>query len=162
MSSSMITVHLRHFSKSELLFDAQETKDILTFFFPSERALISGATITDSLREFAQGLLVAAINASYEMGWVEVLWKSTASPGIGVKKAIKKLAVNGAKYWFKSVKNKNDLLHAKIYESVRSALSIKFRSILVIKLVAKDDNSNSEHIATIHAGDSLAKNKVWD
>lgn len=161
MSTSTITIHLRHFSKSELLFDAQETREILTFFFPSDRVLIANAKVTDSLRGFAQGLLVEAINTSYEMGWVEVLWKSTASPGIGVKKAIKKLAINGSKYWFKSVKNKGDLMHAKIYESVRKALSLRFRSVLAIKLLTSNDNTSFDHIATIHVGGPTAKIMVW-
>lgn len=129
-------IQLRDFSESELIFDEQETKDVLKFFFPSSGQQIDQAQITNELRNFAQGLLVEAVDASYAMGWVELTFRWAANPGSGVKKALRKLASRAAKYWFKHLKNQS-LVDAEIYESIRSQLQRNFRSPFQIILQAE-------------------------
>lgn len=148
MSKTTLRIHLKQFTKDQLIFSSEEARDILIFFFPGDRAMIVNATITDSLRGFAQSLLVAAVDASYKIGWIEALWKSTAFPGPGMSSAIKKLARNAATQWLKNITNKGDILDAKIYENVRVALGARFRSALVIRLVAKSESSPALPFAT--------------
>lgn len=160
---STITPHidLQHFTKSQLIFDDKETKDILIFFFPYDRQLISNAVITQPLRELAQRLLVAAVDASYKIGWVETLWKATAFPGTGVRKSLKKLAKKAAMHWLKNIIHRSDLEHAKIYDSVRSALSMRFRFVLRDKLLAENTTTTTSLIATTIHISQTSSQKAW-
>ncbi|MCF6338840.1 MAG: hypothetical protein L3J84_12965 [Gammaproteobacteria bacterium] len=45
--------------------------------------------MSDSLREFAQGLLVEAIDASYAIGYIHGLFRSVKSPVKGALKILK-------------------------------------------------------------------------
>ena len=81
-------VTLRNFSEDELIFDEAETKDILKFFFPYLQQRIDAATITTELRNFAQGLLVEAIDATYALGYIEIIWRTSYNPGSGMMKAL--------------------------------------------------------------------------
>lgn len=118
-------VTLRKFNSSELIFNEEETRLILKFFFKSQRSKIDQLEVNDKVREFAQGLLVEAIDASYAMGFVEALFKSVANPSAGVKKVLSKFAKKAAKHWFKHASPK-DLLEVEIYEIVRSRLELNF------------------------------------
>ena len=118
-------VTLRKFNSTELLFDEEETKQILKFFFKSQHHTINQLKINDKVREFAQGLLVEAIDASYAMGFVEVLFKATANPTAGAKKVISQFAKKAAKHWFKHATTEN-LLKVEIYEMVRSRIALNF------------------------------------
>jgi hypothetical protein len=57
-------VELRRFSEAELIFDPQETKDILKFFFVADGPGIDAAEITSELRNLAQGLIVEGVDAT--------------------------------------------------------------------------------------------------
>lgn len=46
----MQLVELRRFGAAELIFDQQETKDILKFFFVADHPRVDGAEVTDELR----------------------------------------------------------------------------------------------------------------
>ena len=92
MATEWEYMHLRNFSEPELIFDEQETKEILKFFFQADRQKIESIQITNELRNLAQGLLVAAVDASYAMGWVELTFRWAVNPGSGLKKALQKLA----------------------------------------------------------------------
>ncbi|MGD8569281.1 MAG: hypothetical protein PVJ39_14435 [Gammaproteobacteria bacterium] len=121
--ASLVT--LRKFSPDELLFNEDETRQILKFFFKSQQKKIDQLTVNDNVREFAQGLLVEAIDASYAMGYIQALFKSVANPTAGVKKIITKFAKKASKHWFKHA-NPKDLLNVEIYEIVRSRLELNF------------------------------------
>ena len=56
-------LYLRKFKPEELIFDDNETILILKFIFKNKHALIDRMKITDRVREFAQGLLVEAVDA---------------------------------------------------------------------------------------------------
>lgn len=137
-------VQLRNFRQSELLFDEKETRAILKFFFPIDGNQIDAAPITDPLRELSQGLLVAAADATYAMGWLQATFKSVANPRSSVKSALQKLARNAVKHWFKNLKSEQSLSEIKIYESVRAELSRNFRSPFQIILLAKPKSPNRQ------------------
>jgi hypothetical protein len=50
-------VFLSTFKSSELLFDEEETKEILKFFFTTDHNFIDALTIDDRIRNFAQGIM---------------------------------------------------------------------------------------------------------
>lgn len=145
-------VQLRNFSDTELILDEEETRAVLVFFFPSDGQQITQAQITNELRNFAQGLLIEAVDASYAMGYIETLFKWVAHPGNDMKKALAKLVRRGLKYWFKNLGNK-PLMEAKIYEPIRQQLSRSFRSPLQIMLVAKADGGGRRiRVAMVNYG----------
>ncbi|WP_051304932.1 hypothetical protein [Chitinilyticum litopenaei] len=124
---------LREFQEHDLLFDADETRAILEFFFPHDRALIAEARITLEVRSFAQGLLVTAIDANEAMGYVEALFRSYARPSATFSKALRKLATNAAKNWFKHANIRN-LANVKIYHSIKVEIGRRFRTELHVRL----------------------------
>jgi hypothetical protein len=116
---------------SELLFDETETRDILVFFWPQQSATICSMTVTDEVRRFGQSILIAAIDASYAMGYVEALFKTVANHRGGVKKLAQKLARRFIQHWWKHAKVQ-DLRNVRIYEDVRLTISRNYRSAFEI------------------------------
>ena len=105
---------LKSFLPSELVFDDEETKDVLKFFFRTDSRFIDQATVSDNLRNLAQRLLIEAIDASAAMSWMEIAFRWSVNPGSGVKKALAKLGRKAATKWFKHYKG-TDLVNAKIF-----------------------------------------------
>jgi len=62
---------LRNIPQDELIFNDSETRDILKFFFPERDSQIKTLKIDDKIREYAQGILVKAVAADYQ---VEIAW----------------------------------------------------------------------------------------
>jgi len=121
---------LREFKKDELLLNEEETTIILKFIFESvDYEYIDKLTINDAVRGFAQGLLLEAIDASYAVGFVEAIFRSTANPTKGAVTIIKSFAKKALKHWFKHA-TANDLHDVKIYEFIRLELARKFRDSL--------------------------------
>jgi len=131
------TIYLRTFRRDELIFDGDETRTILEFFFRFEQGMIREAEMTDALREFAQALLVAAVDASNRIGWMKAIWRATAVPGASMKSVFAKLAKKGGVQWFKSLKRSSGPFNAKIYEFVRNELSRRFRTDLSVMSLAR-------------------------
>lgn len=123
MSGNFIT--LRNFNESELIFDDVETKEILRFFFQHHQQRIDVVAITTALRNFAQGLLVEAVDATYALGYIEILLTTFHKPGGGIKKALMKIGKKAARHWFKHATDRS-LHNAKIAEAVRRQLSYAF------------------------------------
>jgi hypothetical protein len=132
--------YLKNFPDSELIFDEQETRQILIFFFPYDKDKIYSATINNDIRNFAQGILVEAVDASYSMGYVKVLFKSivsflmSANPAKGPTDFLKTLGRKAMSHWFEHATHA-DLMHAKIYDSVRWQLNQNFQQTLYNKLL---------------------------
>lgn len=121
------SIYLRTFEPHQLILSEEETRLVLQYFFQNtNKQKIANMTVTDSVRGFAQGLLVAAIDASYAMGFVESLFLSSSNPANGARKVIKKFAKSAVKKWFKHAKPA-DLLDAKIYNIVRGRLEANFK-----------------------------------
>ncbi len=135
---------LRNFPDNDLIFDEEQTRHILLFFFPPDKDTIYKLPIDNAVRNFAQGLLVEAVDASYSMGYVEAVFMTIYDFLVSRKLTkgyvdfMKTLAKKAMKHWFKHAKQK-DLMHAKIYESVRLKIQSHFRSNLqaIAQVVAK-------------------------
>lgn len=131
---------LRQFTTEELLFDEEETRIILKFIFDStHHDFIDSLPMTDYLREFTQGLLVEAIDASYAVGYVKGLFESVTNPVKGARKIIKTFGKKASQSWFKhaSVYNKQNV---KIYDFVKDAVAVKFSRELRL-LVTKNESN---------------------
>jgi len=93
---------LRQFETEELLFNEKETRIVLKFIFkPIHHEFIDSLPMSDYLRGFAQGLLVEAIDASYAIGYVHGLFRSTKNPVKGALKILKNFGVKANQNWFK-------------------------------------------------------------
>jgi len=130
----MTTATLRHFDADELLFDQQESFTILRYF--GLEPGIQAAALTDQDRSFAQALFVEAIDASYAMGYVRIMFDTFyGKPTVSfeaVKKMTKKFLEKAAEHWFDHA-TKADLRDPKIYESVRVDLQRNARSVWKIR-----------------------------
>lgn len=160
MSGNFVTLH--HFNEGELVFDENETKEILKFFFLSLRQRIELTAMTTELREFAQGLLVEAIDATYALGYVEVIFKTFYNPGHGMAKVLSKAGGKLAKHWFKHA-TQRDLIKAKISSRVRDQLAQNFASVLLMMLdgIAKATQIRSTHIAYVDYGEPSKADTAW-
>ena len=121
---------LRQFKTEELLFNEEETRIALKFIFkPTDHALIDSLPLSDRLREFAQGLLVEAIDASYAVGFVKALREAAANPAKGAREILKSFGRKASKLWFKHA-TVHDLMNVKVYQFVLDALARSFRNTL--------------------------------
>lgn len=141
-------VTLKKFSNSELLFNDEETRTVLRFFFKSHHNIINNLTISDKVREFSQALLVEAVDASYAMGFVEAIFKAITKPSDGIKVILKKFVKKSIKHWFKHAKE-DDLLKIEIYEIVRNRIALNFGRylIMIASGLAKDTTNFSASIS---------------
>jgi len=120
-------VFLRSFKSSELIFDDDETKEVLKFFFIHDHELIDGLVVNDKIRGFAQGILVEAVDATYAIGFVEIVHKTfNLQPPVRMRKILAKFGRRAAVYWFKNAKA-TDLINVRIYNIVRTVIGSNFR-----------------------------------
>lgn len=124
-------IYLRKFKKEELIFDEEETRIILRFIFDNQHSLIKNIEINDEIKEFAQGLLLEAVDASYALGFVHSLFAAAFNPGAGAKKVLVKFGKKASKHWFNHATSK-DLMNIKIYEIVRITLKNGFTKKLIM------------------------------
>jgi len=111
-------------NESDLIFDAEETRSILGFFWPDSSARIAAMEPTVGVRRFAQQLLIAAIDASYAMGYVEALFNALTSRKMpqNLKTLAKRFARNARKHWWKHVQM-DELEDVRIYDAVRARIA---------------------------------------
>jgi len=104
--------------------------------------------INDRVREFAQGLLVEAVDASFALGFIESLMGSVMNPGINIKNIFSKFSKKAIKHWFKHATASN-LMNIKIYEAVRRDIDWAFGRILIMHIngTAMSSETNSGFIA---------------
>ncbi|MGF1770713.1 hypothetical protein L4C42_00185 [Vibrio wakamikoensis] len=120
-------MRLKTFKEHELLFTEQETKEILALFFPSLKNDINELVVTDFYRGFAQSLLLEAIDATYNIGFLLAIYESTINPTLPLRKIIEKLITNLAPHFYRYATQK-DLRKVKIYEFVIRTLESRFKS----------------------------------
>jgi len=129
-------IHLRNFADDELLFTEEETRDVLIFFFPSQESATRNVEITNQHKNFAQGLLVAAIDATCAIRTLRDIFSGAYMPANSMRSALSKLGQAGAKQWFAYATEK-DLVNAKISETIRRKMSLQFGTEYKIILEAK-------------------------
>jgi len=84
--------------------------------------------------------MVEGVDATYAMSWIELTFRWVAEPGLGMRKALQKLARRAVRHWFKHLKPQS-LRNAEIYERVRDQLARNFRSPFHIILQARAGES---------------------
>lgn len=151
-------VHLKKFKTNELIFNEEETVVILKFIFKNQHNNIDLLSVTDPVREFAQALLVEAVDSSYAFGFVDALFRSVTNPRAGAKKVLTKFGKKALKHWFKHAKAQ-DLMSIKIYDKVREQLAWKFGRVLLMHVngVAK---LNDNHFGMLAFNSSDSK-IIW-
>ncbi len=151
-------VHLKKFKTNELIFNEEETVVILKFIFKNQHNNIDLLNVTDPVREFAQALLVEAVDSSYAFGFVDALFRSVTNPRARAKKVLTKFSKKALKHWFKHAKAQ-DLMSIKIYDKVREQLAWKFGRVLLMHVngVAK---LNDNHFGMLAFNSSDSK-IIW-
>jgi hypothetical protein len=123
---------LRKFAPSELALSNQQAWQVLVYFFGGNASSVPG-DLTDNDRSFAQALLLEAVDKSYQMSWIETLWKSSASPTSSVSGILRSLATKAARDWLSHCQP-NDLAHAKIYQIVKDRLVGAWRDLWRLRI----------------------------
>jgi hypothetical protein len=157
-------IHLMKFTPNELIFDEAETKAVLIFFYPNQSALISQANINDDIRGFAQALMVEAVDASYALGYIKIIFDVFyMKPPAKFGKALVKFGKKAAPHWFKHA-TATDLTNAKIYDSVRSSISRNFRTDFEYITNGGSAMSNKRMVAVIaySKANDLNQKIVWE
>lgn len=122
-----ILVGVPNFLDSELVYDDKETRQILKFFWPARSADINNLKIDNGSRRLAQSALLAAIDGSYAMGFIQVLGETIVRTGSRIKPLAKKPARNFVRHWWKHTRQR-DLEDVKIYDSVRNSIAQNLKS----------------------------------
>ncbi len=160
----------RNFADYQVIFNEEQTRQILLFFFPPDKDVIDKLPIDNAVRNFAQGLLVEAVDSTYAYGYVEAIFMSIYDFLIAKKLSksfidfIKILAKKAMKHWFKHA-TQQDLIHPKIYEYVRVGIQWHCRSQLHAisnQVTARVKGRSGVYLAT--APDNYNKNLsniVW-
>lgn len=121
-------VQLRKFKPEELIFNENETKEVLKFFYPNQSAFIEQAVINDSVRGFSQALMVEAVDASYALGFIKIVYDVFyMKPPTNFRKVLTKFGRKAAPHWFKHA-TATDMINAKIYDAVKNTIARNFRS----------------------------------
>lgn len=112
---------------AELVLSEDETRAVLKTFWPQRAAEIDTLPIASGARRLAQTALIAAIDASYAMGYIEAVFRSYMHPASSVQGAIRKVAKATAKHYWKHAKGK-DMTDAKVYDAVVKRVALTLRS----------------------------------
>jgi hypothetical protein len=126
-------INLKHFTPSELILTHEQACQVLRFFWPDIPPYpLLPSFLNDADCCFAQALLVAAIDSSYEMKQTENIFNSffmKIPDSFGsIKDMVKDFLKEAAKDWFEHAKG-SDLDHPRIYENVRNQMMANFRSV---------------------------------
>ena len=130
-----MAAELRRFAPNEIRITQEQAARILKFFFPDQP--IAAGSVTPEDMNFAQGLLVEAVDASSQMGYVQVIFDKTfmqvpADFGF-IKDLAKALCKHALKEWFRHATGK-DLSDPQIYVSVRNIIARNFKSAWALRI----------------------------
>ena len=120
---------LRRFAAAEIVLTREDAYAVIRFFWNDVGVLPEA--FTDADVNFAQGLLVEAVDATYAMGYVQIVFDTffmkVPRDLNNLYGMLKKVAKASAKHWWRHATEK-DLADPKIYETVRMTLARNFRS----------------------------------
>lgn len=123
---SSVLISTPGFTESEVFIDEADAKTIYCFFWPEYASKINGLSMSLQARITAQQILVAGVDATYALGYIQILIESLgAGPKGGIKAVLKKLAKKGSKHWFKNATGKN-LENPEIAYSVKATIVRNF------------------------------------
>jgi hypothetical protein len=113
-------------------------------------AEIGALEITNTRRRFAQQILIAAIDATFALGFVERLMNSVLRPQPGFKGLAamgRKLASSYFKHWWKYT-SRDDLRHPRVAEAIRRDIARNFKSAVEMLI---QDASIKPRLASFYA-----------
>jgi hypothetical protein len=114
-------------SDADLVLDENEARGVLKMFWPQRASKIDEIPIGNAAKRLAQAALMAAIDATYSMGYINAVFNSYLRPAANVQSAIKRVAKGVAKHWWKHAKPQ-DLMDAKVYDAVVKRIALNLRS----------------------------------
>jgi hypothetical protein len=122
-----IILNVPDISDDELIYNEQDTKRILKFFFPSFAVEIDAMKVNNDVRRFAQTLFIAGIDGTYALGFVKdlvdvYLGVINAGKSPGISGLAKELGKKYIKRWWKHVTQK-DLYSAEIFLVIRDKIA---------------------------------------
>lgn len=128
---------LRRFDDpKEVILSEEDAYYILIFFWESPKLAPENITTNDI--KFAQGILLEAIEASYNMGFIEALFESYKVMFTHkFAKALNTFIEKALKNWFKHA-TQTDLMNVTIYSSVKNTIALNFRSVWEIRVTTND------------------------
>jgi hypothetical protein len=97
--------------ETDLVYSEAETKQIFRFFYPSWTELINNAEIDNVGKAYAQTMIIAAVEATYQMGYLkdtlDVLTGTLKSKDRAILSLIQKLGKKYVKTWWHNATKKN-------------------------------------------------------
>jgi hypothetical protein len=151
-------------SDDELIYDETETRQILSFFYPGSANQITAIQVDNEARRLAQTMLIAAVDGSYAMGFVDDLFATLTSvikrPNRSLKALGAKLARKFVTRWFKHA-TQSDLQDFKIYETVRVDVARTLRTRFDLLLLGQSANLRPSRGVTLHLVAQRQEHMMW-
>lgn len=110
----------------DLVYGERETRQILKLFWPHQGGRIDRVAITTDARCLAQTALVAAIDASQAMGYIEGSLRALLSQDHCMRALGRRLAQRYMAHWWRHT-SRRDLMDAHVHDAVRDTLSLLLR-----------------------------------
>jgi hypothetical protein len=128
----------RRYDPYEVVINQREASAILEFFFQMKFGV---TLITTVDREFAQALLVSAVDSTYLLSFTEKMISVAMKPPASVLSAAVSLtwAVATAGFDFFQYATAKDLKDMKIYKMVRDALASGYKAAAINRLASDTD-----------------------
>src|SRR5262245_9481831 len=124
-----------HYDEYHIVINQKEAAAILEFFFRMEFA---SGTITTNDREFAQAILISAVDSTYLLSWTEKILGTAMKPPASFAGAAVSLlwALTTAGYTFFRYATAKDLKDMRIYSMVRDALASGYKAAAITRLAS--------------------------
>ena len=126
----------RHYTEYQVQITRTQASAILEFFFENMKFPVGIITFNDG--EFAQALLVSAVDSTYILSWTEKMMSVAMKPPNTVMAAGASLALAMAVsgYDFFQYATTKDLKKMKIYKMVRDALASGYKAAAINRLAS--------------------------
>jgi hypothetical protein len=112
----------------QILITKDEAHQIINFFWPNQ-VYISAVDFTEADIRFAQFLIKEALESSYKLGFVEILFKAVywkvPVDFSAIEKIVKEICKEFTKHIFKHYVEKSG--EVKIYDAIRNTIAMKFK-----------------------------------
>ena len=124
-----------HYDEYHIVINQREAAAILEFFF---RTRFAPGIITTKDREFAQAILISAVDSTYLLSWTEKMLGTAMKPPASFAGAALSLtwALATAGYTFFKYATAKDLKDVTIYSMVRDALASGFKAAAIDRLAS--------------------------
>lgn len=157
---SQVSLSLPVISDQNVVLTDQEARDVFVFFWPERTQAIERMALDINARRYAQALLIVAVDASYLVGFVDILVNAIIrrKPGARVQALIRKITRKYVQHWWKNA-TEEDLLDPKIYDTVRRTIALKQKTrfeMLLAGIASLPAMLPSFEVADLGAG-----NVIW-